>query len=117
MPPAKRAAPKPKAAKRSPAAAKAPPKAAPKRKMSRKPRQPAGVLSALEHLLRSIELDDFGQARAAIARTLAEKFDKAPEPGIAKELRELIDAFQEASDDSHEFVSDLFAPVGDSAST
>jgi hypothetical protein len=110
MPAAKRAA-KPKA---KPAAK---PKAPAKRKRAAKPPTKPSVLAAVEKLIESIELDDFGQARAAIARTLATKFDKAAEPGTAKELRELIDAFQEASDDSQEFVSGLFAPVGDSAST
>jgi electron transfer flavoprotein alpha/beta subunit len=106
---------------RAKAKPKAPAKPAAKRAKAkpRAPRRPPkpSVLAAVEKLIDSIELDDFGQARAAIARTLATKFDKAAEPGTAKELRELIDAFQEASDDSSEFVSGLFAPVGDSAST
>jgi hypothetical protein len=80
------------------------------------------VITALEKLIDSIELDEFGEARAAVARTLAIKLDQAvvsadslAVPGTAKELREIIDVFQEAGDDAQEFVGGLFAPVGDSA--
>jgi hypothetical protein len=35
-------------------------------------------------------------------------------PGISKELREVLDAIQEASDDAEEFVTGLFSGVHDS---
>ncbi len=83
------------------------------------------VLGALEKLLGTLELDELGETRAALARTLAEKLDQVRKsdvaqaamavPGISKELREVLDAIQEASDDSQEFVKSLFGAVGDSA--
>lgn len=83
------------------------------------------VKEAVEGLLGTIDLDKLGEARASLARALAEKMDQVlvsdsgqaaqALPAISKELREVIDAIQEASDDSAEFVSGLFAKVGDSA--
>lgn len=83
------------------------------------------VLEAVEKLLATIELDELGEARAALARTLASKLDQVlhaasasaaiAAPAISKELREVFDAIQEASDDSAEYVTGLFAPVGNSA--
>lgn len=83
------------------------------------------VRAAVDDWLKTLELDELGAARASLARTLATKLDQTLKadsgqaamavPGISKELREVLDAIQEASDDSQEFVSDLFAPVGDSA--
>jgi hypothetical protein len=90
------------------------------------PRADAGqVLAAVEDWLGTLELDELGSARAALARTLAMKLDQVLHvdsgqaamavPGISKELREVLDAIEEASDDSTEFVGNLFTAVGDSA--
>lgn len=78
------------------------------------------VLQAVEGLLGTIELDELGAARAALARALAEKVDQVlvseggqaaqALPAISKELREVLDAIREASDDSAEYVSGLFTP-------
>ena len=83
------------------------------------------VLQSVNALLATIELDELGEARASLARVLAEKMDQLlvadggqvaqALPAISKELREVIDAIQEASDDSAEFVTGLFSKVGDSA--
>lgn len=130
------ATPKVKPARASASAAKSSPKApakaakprrssaasAAKPRRARVPSAAGSVLTALEKLLDSLDLDEFDEARAAVARTLAIKLDQASVsadslavPGTAKELREIIDVFQEASDDAQEFVANLFAPVGDSA--
>lgn len=80
------------------------------------------VERAISRLLRGLELDDAGLAKAEIARTLARKLDQSSEmtggamamavAGIAKELRELVDAILESTEDNEAFVADLFAPVG-----
>src|ERR1700730_6111050 len=104
------------------------------RKPTRKPTRKAkaaqstentSVLAVLERWLTSQELDQLGDVRAAQGRALAAKLDQVRRadasaaemaaPGISKELREVLDAIQEASDDSAEFVTGLFAEVGDSA--
>lgn len=81
------------------------------------------VSTALEKLLGSVELDEGGATKAAIARALATKLDQAvltdsgpvamSVAGISKELRECIDAILESTGDVDGFVADLFAPVGD----
>lgn len=83
------------------------------------------VLSAIGRLLDSTDLDDLGEVRATLARALARKLDEAVAdshatsamavPGISKELREVLEAIQEASDDAAEYVGGLFSSVGDSA--
>lgn len=83
------------------------------------------VADALEKLLGTLDLDELGDTRAALARSLALKVDQvlyhdSPEAakamaGISKELREVLEAIQEASDDSADYVDGLFAPVGNSA--
>lgn len=79
--------------------------------------------AALAVLLGTLELDDAGEMRAAIARALASKLDDSvldksgptamATAGIAKELREVVDAILEATGDDGAFVADLFAEVGD----
>lgn len=74
-----------------------------------------------------MELDELGEVRAEQARTLATQLDRLKGndagaaamavPGTSKELREVLDALQEASDDAAEYVDGLFAAVGDSADT
>lgn len=83
------------------------------------------VSAALEALLATLDLDELGETRAALARTLATKIDAVlydghataamALPGISKELREVLEAIQEATDDSADYVGGLFAPVGNSA--
>ncbi len=78
---------------------------------------------ALEAMLQSLELDKPGDARAAIARALAAKLDEARDSdsatsalaiaGIARELREVIDAILESSEDDAEWVNKLLSPMGD----
>lgn len=69
-----------------------------------------------------VDLDAAGEAKAAIGRALARKLDQSGEgtggamamavAGIARELREIVDAILEASSDSDAFVVDLFSKVG-----
>jgi ABC-type polar amino acid transport system ATPase subunit len=83
------------------------------------------VASAVEKWLASMDLDQLGEARAALARTLATKLDQLlvddvsasalAVPGTSRELREILDALQEASDDAQEFVGGLFSEVEHSA--
>ena len=85
---------------------------------------PPTVYSAVCKLLDGMELDDEGQASAAIARALAAKLDEAGQSdsgtiamataGIAKELRAVLDEILAATGDDALFVHDLFAPVGNS---
>jgi hypothetical protein len=77
------------------------------------------VAASVDKLLSGIELDDAGEARAAIARTLASKLDQASYQeagvvamaisGIAKELRATLDEILEATNETDEFVADLFS--------
>lgn len=77
------------------------------------------VSAAVEKLLTGLELDDAGQAKAAIARSLAAKLDETAAStaatsylaaaGIAKELREVIDAVLESTGETAEFVAGLFS--------
>lgn len=86
--------------------------------------RPTAVLPAVETLLKSLELNEEGNARAAIARALASKLDEAAlsdsgtiamaTAGIAKELRAVLDEILAATGDDALFVHDLFAPVGNS---
>lgn len=103
-----------------------------KKAVPRKPRAPRAprapvdrsVSAALERLLKSVELDEAGDAKAAIARALATKLDQSAgsdsgpvamaTAGIARELREVIDAILEANEDDEGFVPDLFSEVGNS---
>jgi hypothetical protein len=83
------------------------------------------VAPAVEHLLTTVTLDDGGAAKAEIARTLAYKLDQTAASesatsalavaGIAKELREVLDAILEATGEVEEFVAGLFAEVGNPA--
>jgi hypothetical protein len=112
--PAKRS--KVPASKAKPRRRRTTPSAAPERK---------SLLTAVDAWLRSMELDELGEARATLSRTLAQKLDELllddavgaamAIPGTSRELREMLDALQEASDDAQEFVADLFSEVGDSA--
>lgn len=85
--------------------------------------RPAGVSSSLDKLLITLELDEAGDTKAAIARALAKKLDQASTDrtgavamaisGIAKELRDLIDALTEDTSARDAFVASLFTEVGD----
>lgn len=113
---------KPPAAKKTAAAKKAP---APRKPAAR--RAPAApdrsVAAAVDKLLATLTMDEAGEAKAAIARALARKLDQAAisdsgpvamsMAGIAKELREVVDAILEGTADDEEFVAALFAPLGD----
>ena len=91
-------------------------------RQARTSRPAAGVAMAVEKLLTTVDLDEAGEAKAAIARALATKLDQATASdagpvamsmaGIAKELREVVDAILEASDDDGAFVADLFQRPG-----
>lgn len=82
------------------------------------------VHESVEKLLASLDLDEAGRARAAIALALASKLDEASlsdsgtiamaTAGIAKELRAVIDATLAAGNPGDDFIADLFSPVGDS---
>lgn len=90
-------------------------------------RRPAGKSNeaAIDSLLKSLTLDEAGEARAAIARTLARKLDDSAGDstgpvamavaGIAKGLREVVDEILAATGEDDAFVAGLFAPVGDPA--
>ena len=83
------------------------------------------VASAVAKLLDGMELDDVGEANAAIARALAAKLDEAGQSdsgtiamaisGIAKELRATVEAILADARETDAWITDLFAPVGDSA--
>ena len=83
------------------------------------------VSAAVAKLLDGMELDDAGNANAAIARALAGKLDEARTQdsgtiamaisGIAKELRATLEAILATSSETEEFIADLFAEVGNSA--
>ena len=83
------------------------------------------VASAVAKLLDGMELDDAGEANAAIARALASKLDEAGQSdsgtiamaisGIAKELRATVEAILADAKDTEEWVGELFATVPDSA--
>jgi hypothetical protein len=76
-------------------------------------------------MLATLELDEAGDAKAAIARALARKLDDAAGaqggavamsvPGIARELREIVDAILDGASDSDGFVVDLFSKVGNTS--
>jgi hypothetical protein len=76
-------------------------------------------------MLATVDLDAAGEAKAAIGRALAAKLDQAAAsdggavamsvPGIARELREIVDAILEAQSDSDGFVVDLFSKVGNTS--
>ncbi len=104
-------------AKRAPAKKAVPTKKAPARRS--KPPQPLSVKATLDVLLKTLDLDEAGKTKAAIAGALAAKLDEAAlsdsgavamaTAGIAKELREVVDAILEATASDGEFVADLFA--------
>jgi hypothetical protein len=91
----------------------------------RAPSAPKSCLEALNGLLATVDLDEAGEAKAAIGRALAAKLDQATAseggavamsvPGIARELREIVDAILEATSDADGFVVDLFSKVGNSS--
>jgi hypothetical protein len=82
------------------------------------------IFEKVEALLADIELDSFGEARAAIALMLAAKLDEAAGDhngavamavaGISKELRAVIDSILEITAEDDDFVAGLYAGVGDS---
>lgn len=82
-------------------------------------------LKAVETYLGTVELDEVGEARAQIARTLAAKLDgiagstvasdNLAIPAIAKGLREVLDELVDLSGETESFTNGLFAAVGDSA--
>ena len=130
-PPAKRSQRKAPVAKKTPAkkaaASKTPVKKRPAtpRAPRRLPPPPPSVYVATDALLKTLELDAAGDARAAIARALAKKLDEAGESdsgtiamataGIAKELRAVVDSILEQTGEELDFVADLFATVGNSS--
>ena len=83
------------------------------------------VAQAVAKLLDGLDLDDVGEANAAIARALASKLDEAGQSdsgaiamaisGIAKELRSTVEAILADVRETDAWITDLFAPVGDSA--
>jgi hypothetical protein len=86
------------------------------------------VVDAIDRLLEGLELDDETNAKAAIARALARQLDSVVGPdapasmvlataGIAKELREVVNALLETTGEDDEFTVDLFSEVGNSADT
>lgn len=82
------------------------------------------MLEAVEAVIAKWELDALGEAKAAIARSLAVKLDFArmsnaatvaiAMPGLARELRETLQSIGDDQFDGKDFVADLFAPVGNS---
>lgn len=85
---------------------------------------PSPVFEKVTALLATVELDDLGSARAAIALTLAMKLDEASRSdsgaiamaiaGISKELRAVLDTILEGTAEDDEFVASLYSEVGDS---
>lgn len=85
----------------------------------------ASTVAAVETLIGVLDLDEAGEANAAIARALASKLDEARDSesgaaavaisGIAKELRAVIDDLRDSASDRQSFVSELFSEVGDTA--
>ena len=83
------------------------------------------VYSAVCKLLDGMELNDEGEANAAIARALAKKLDEAGQSdsgtiamaisGIAKELRATLEAILADARETDAWITDLFTPVGHSA--
>ena len=83
------------------------------------------VFVAVCKLLDGMDLNDEGEANAAIARALAAKLDEAGQSdsgtiamaisGIAKELRATVEAILSEARETDAWISDLFTPVGDSA--
>jgi hypothetical protein len=81
------------------------------------------VVRAVETFLRTLDLDEMGDAKAAIARALALKLDKTQHStvgieaqavaSIAKELRAVLDEIRDATSDASEFAAGLFSEVGD----
>lgn len=110
------------AAEKAPPAARTAVKKAPARRPVAAPDR--SVATAVEKLLATLTLDEAGEARAAIARALARKLDQSAVSdsgpvamsmaGIAKELRDVVDAILEGTGDDELFVAGLFAEVGDS---
>lgn len=92
-------------------------------------RRPGAVAKAVDALLAGETLDDAGEAKAAIARALAKQLDMVTgtelttsmvmaTAGIAKELREVVDAILETRTEDGEFIADIFglpSAVGDSS--
>jgi hypothetical protein len=81
------------------------------------------VADATENFLATVELDELGEARAAIALTLATKLDACLKndaasvamavAGMSKELRECLAEIVDANDSSaEEFLQGVFAPLG-----
>jgi hypothetical protein len=91
----------------------------------RPPEPPKTALEAFDAMLATFDLDEVGEAKAAIGRALASKLDQAAKaeggavamsvPGIARELREIVDAILEGAADGDGFVVDLFSKVGNAA--
>ena len=83
------------------------------------------VFSAVCKLLDGMELNDEGEANAAIARALAAKLDEAGQSdsgtiamaisGIAKELRATVEAILSDARETDAWITDLFTEVGNSA--
>ena len=86
---------------------------------------PQSVYSAVCKLLDGMELNDEGEANAAIARALASKLDEAGQSdsgtiamaisGIAKELRATVEAILSDARETDAWITDLFTEVGNSA--
>jgi hypothetical protein len=82
---------------------------------------------AVAALLATLELDEAGLVKAAIAQSLAAKLDEATAADyataglavapLAKELRDVIGAILEEQGDTQDFVAGLFSQVGDPAHT
>jgi hypothetical protein len=79
-------------------------------------------LQAFDALVATVEPDEAVEAKAAIGRALAAKLDQTSRAeggavamavaGIARELREIVDAILEQTADTDAFVVDLFSKVG-----
>ena len=76
------------------------------------------MTAALRKLLRGLELDDAGEARAALAPTLAQRIDAAPVDtslaaiaAVSKELRAVLEALVDPSDAARRTIIDgIFGP-------
>jgi hypothetical protein len=71
------------------------------------------VTSAVRRLLRGLELDNAGQARAALALTIAKRIDSAPTESslaafaaLSKELRASIETLLDPNDSARRSVID-----------
>lgn len=82
--------------------------------------RPMSVLESVEALLAPMNLEPQGEVNASIARALAEQMDAisgsttagmvAAIPGIAKELRSVLDALMDNDDAAKEFLDGIFEP-------